>query len=329
MAIAPDEQHVRTRLRQALLTRGLRPSPERSAAFACASGKRRSSHPERDPRVWLALAKLADSPAEAVDALRELLRFVPNHPGGRRALRNALAADARALAEAELAEPACERWREAMTLAGGDVETWLGVAATTSNPEEAARAVETAYKLNPRDERAIAAMERLRCSRVDPSQIEAPVDAFARFDAIADGFASIKPADDLVEQLDSRLDAFAEHFAPAAEPEVAVAVKRRRPRPWKVSAPAPVPHGSCGCRTKPAESAPVVGTVPEAGSCRRAEARAGHDDDAGRGAGRFLPPPSRFRRQAWRQVRDSGRDTAGGQHCSGGRTSRTRRRACC
>jgi CheY-like chemotaxis protein len=221
LAIAPDEPQVRTRLRQALLTRGLMVSMDhRPAARACF--REAAALNPSDSRVWLALAKLADSPSESVDALRELLRFVPNHSGGRGALRNALVADARALAEADLTEQACERWREAMMLAGGDVETWLGVAATTSNPDEAARAVETAYKLNPGDERAIAAMERLRCSRVDPSQIEAPVDAFARFDACADGFAPIERAGDLFEQLDSTLDAFAD--LPASTEPLPVAV---------------------------------------------------------------------------------------------------------
>jgi CheY-like chemotaxis protein len=208
VAIAPDDQQVRTRLRQALLTRGLMLSMDRPAARACF--REAATFNPGDPRVWLALAKLADSPADSVDALRELLRFVPHYSGGRGALRNALAADARALTAAERTDDACERWREAMTLSGGDVETWLGVAATTSNPDEAARAVETAYKLNPNDDRAAAAMERLRCSRIDPSAIEAPLDAFARFDALADGFASIEPADQSFEQLDSTLDAFAE-----------------------------------------------------------------------------------------------------------------------
>jgi twitching motility two-component system response regulator PilG len=254
VAIAPDDQQVRTRLRQALLTRGLMLSMDRPAARACF--REAATFNPGDPRVWLALAKLADSPADSVDALRELLRFVPHYSGGRGALRNALAADARALTAAERTDDACERWREAMTLSGGDVETWLGVAATTSNPDEAARAVETAYKLNPNDDRAAAAMERLRCSRIDPSAIEAPLDAFARFDALADGFASIEPADQSFEQLDSTLDAFAElpmavELATAVEPPSVDAVVESEPvvdspvcAPEPIVAVTPIPESN-------------------------------------------------------------------------------------
>jgi CheY-like chemotaxis protein len=234
VALAPDEPTVRTRLRQALLARGLMLSTDRPAARACF--REAAALNPSDPRVWQSLANLADTPAELVDALRELLRFVPNHSAGRIALRNALAADARALADADLGEQACERWREAMMLAGGDVETWLGVAATTSNPEEAARAVETAYKLSPSDGRAIAAMERLRSSRVDPSKIEAPLDAFTRFDSTEDSFAPLEPADDLFEQLDSSLNAFSELAVSAVEPERVAAAPVAAP----VARPAPV-----------------------------------------------------------------------------------------
>ena len=164
----------------------------------------------------------------------------------------------RALAEADLADQACERWREAMMLAGGDVETWLGVAATTSNPEEAARAVETAYKLNPGDERAIGAMERLRCSRVDPSKIEPPLDAFTRFDMLTGAFAPLEPADDAFEHLDSSLDAFAELPAPIVEPARAAAAPVAAS-----SVPAPVPVAAAPVvKAQPVLAAPVVKPQP-------------------------------------------------------------------
>ncbi len=141
--------------------------------------------------------------------MRQLLRIAPDHPNGKVALRNALVADARALTESALLEVAYERWREALTLGAGDVEMWLGLAATTPDQKEAARAVETAYTLSPTDDRAIAALERLRSSTIDPAKVAPPVDAFARFDAPADTLVLLESSDEPFAELDSSLDAFA------------------------------------------------------------------------------------------------------------------------
>jgi CheY-like chemotaxis protein len=165
--------------------------------------------------VWQALAKLADTPAEAVDALRELVRVAPDQPHGHFALRNALAADARALAESGRTGDARARWQEIISTTNGDVEAWLGVAATTSDENEAAQAIETAHRLNPTHEQVIEAKARLERSRIDPATVEAPIDAFARFDTPADVAA---PADDPFAQLDSTLDAFAQLSEPAEAP---------------------------------------------------------------------------------------------------------------
>jgi CheY-like chemotaxis protein/tetratricopeptide (TPR) repeat protein len=203
VAITPDDAQLKTRLRQALLARGVLPSTDRAEARACF--KEAAAINPNDPRVWQALAKLADTTAEAVEAFRELVRVAPDQPHGRFALRNALAADARALAEAGRAEDARARWQEIVATSNSDVEAWLGIAATTSNEQEAIQAIETAHRLSPTNEQVIEARARLERSKVDPATVEAPFDAFARFDGPAQAAPS---ADDPFAQLDSTLDAF-------------------------------------------------------------------------------------------------------------------------
>ncbi len=233
VTLAPDDRQVRTRFRQALLCRAVRPTIDPAEARACF--REAATIDPDDPRVWQALAKLAETPADAVKALLELLRVSPDHPGVRLALRNALVADAQSLSQTEPAEKACARWREAIELTGGDVESWLGLAATTPNPKEAARAVETAYKLNPSDERAVLAMRRLESLKIDPATAAPPPDAFARFAASSDAIDAIETVDESLAELDSTLDAFGalpvpeEHDAapgsePQAEPEVVATV---------------------------------------------------------------------------------------------------------
>jgi CheY-like chemotaxis protein len=247
--IAPEDTALRTRLRQALLTRGVMPSTDRTEARACF--REAAQLNADDARVWQALAKLADTPAESVEALRQLRRVAPETPNATYALRNALAAEARSLVEADSADEAYKRWREIIDLTGGDVESWLGIANTATNQEEATKAVETAYKMNPSNSDAIAAMRRLQASKIDPAKVAAPVDAFARFGAEdeavkLDGLSL--DGDASFEQLDATLDAFAslpdtpitvveettiavveEMTAPAAEIEVDLAVSEKEP----------------------------------------------------------------------------------------------------
>jgi CheY-like chemotaxis protein/Tfp pilus assembly protein PilF len=213
VAITPDDAQLKTRLRQALLARGVLPSTDRAEARACF--KEAAAINPNDPRVWQALAKLADTTAEAVEAFRELVRVAPEQPHGQFALRNALAADARALAEAGRAEDARARWQEIVSTSSTDVDAWLGIAATTANEEEAVQAIETAHRLNPTNEQVIEAKARVERSKIDPATVEAPVDAFARFDGPAQPAAS---TDDPFAQLDSTLDAFATLSEPPAAP---------------------------------------------------------------------------------------------------------------
>ena len=287
--IAPDDTALRTRLRQALLARGVMPSTERAEARACFHEAAQLN--ADDARVWQALAKLADTPAESVEALRQLRRVAPDTPNATPALRNALAADARSLAEANRADEAYKRWREAIDLTGGDVELWLGIANTTTNQEEAAKAVETAYKLNPSNSDAIAAMRRLQASKIDPAKVAAPVDAFARFGAEEDAAngLSVLDGDASFEQLDASLDAFAslpeapivvveDGSASVAEIEVVQPASEPEPEPWDEleveAAPAPeavaaapasaLPVEASEAETAaPSEAAPVVPAPPE------------------------------------------------------------------
>jgi twitching motility two-component system response regulator PilG len=271
--IAPDDTALRTRLRQALLARGVMPSTDRAEARACFHEAAELN--ADDPRVWQALAKLADTPAESVEALRQLRRVAPDTPNATTALRNALAADARSLADAHRADEAYKRWREAIDLTGGDVESWLGVANTATNQEEATKAVETAYKLSPSNSDAIAAMRRLQASKIDPAKVAAPVDAFARFGAEDDGVEldgfAVLDADASFEQLDASLDAFASlPDAPpadavataAAEIELVVSASEPAPAPWaelEVETPASKPAAPVSAMPEPAaEPAPVA-----------------------------------------------------------------------
>jgi CheY-like chemotaxis protein len=206
------------------------PSTDRAEARACF--KEAAAINPSDPRVWQALAKLADTTAEAVDAFRELVRVAPDQPHGRFALRNALAADARSLAEAGRTEDARARWQEIVSMSNSDVEAWLGVAATTSNEQEAIQAIETAHRLSPANEQVIEARARLERSKIDPATVEAPFDAFARFDGPAQPAPS---ADDPFAQLDSTLDAFATPAQSTAVPAPAPAPAARMEAPAAVS----------------------------------------------------------------------------------------------
>jgi twitching motility two-component system response regulator PilG len=72
-----------------------------------------------DPRIWRAVVQLAETPAEALAAVRDLLKSAPDFAEGRIFLRDALVADARAQASAGDHATAHERWQELKAL-GGD-----------------------------------------------------------------------------------------------------------------------------------------------------------------------------------------------------------------
>lgn len=214
VALSPDDARLRTQLRQALLAHGVMVAGS-DPAEARTRIREAATLNAADPRVWQLLADLAESRDEALHALRELLNVAPNHARGRTALRQALGEEALALIAAGQPQQACVYWREAITITGGDIESWLGLASATSDQDEATRAIETAYEFNPHHPHAIAAMERLRGIHVDPGTIAPPEDAFARF-ATAEG-RPFELLDDPIDPADSLLDAFAKLEAAAVE----------------------------------------------------------------------------------------------------------------
>jgi len=220
---------TRTRLRQALLYHATM-----TAATDRVGGRALFREvAELDPtdiRVWHALAQLADTPPEALAYVRELSQLAPDLPAGRTYLKRALVADARVLdADGQTAE-ACRRWREVVDLDPHDLDAWLGLAQSTEDEAEAQRAVETAFELNPMDERVSSAMARLRDVPLDPSAFEAPADAFARLQRADNVFDRVDATPDVLSQLDLSADPFA-RFVPV-------------PKATPPAAPAPVVHAA-------------------------------------------------------------------------------------
>jgi twitching motility two-component system response regulator PilG len=238
--LRPEDSRLRTQLRQALLARGVMIAAADRVEARARFNEAAELNP-LDARVWQALATLSDSRAESLPHLRQLIRVAPDHRRGRLSLHAALVAEAHECAAAGHNDAACERWREAIALNGGDVESWLGLAAATSDHDEAARAVESAYESDPLDERAVAAMDRLRGPQFDPSAEIAPDDAFSRFESAAGALAPFELPEDAFDPGDSLLDAFAQ-LADEAAPEPAppvVPAPPLAPAPV-VEAPAPI-----------------------------------------------------------------------------------------
>lgn len=181
IAIAPEDQVMRTQLRQALLARAVMIAGSDRVEARRRFREAAALNPA-DPRIWQALCNLADCRDEQVQCLRDLLLVAPDHLQARGMLRKALIDDARERSVAGDPDAACRRWREAVDLTGGDVETWMGLAETTTDSAESAHAIELAFQLDPKDARARAAMERLHGPQVDPRSLPAD-DAFGRFDS--------------------------------------------------------------------------------------------------------------------------------------------------
>ena len=216
----PDHEQLRDHLRRALLARGVTMATA-DRGTARESFREAAALDPADARVWQALANLAESRDERVAALRQLLQAAPDHEYGRRALGAALADDAREAAEAGRVNDACDLWRKSLAVAGENVDAWLGLAAITPDQEEARAAVETAYSLDPTDERVTTARDRMRGPQIDPAAVEPPVDAFARFAPAAGGDGG--SADDPLAPIDSILDDLSQAASPFAKPAAAAA----------------------------------------------------------------------------------------------------------
>src|SRR5215831_6969094 len=148
--LSPHATKTRLLLRDALLLSGV-------TAAAADPDRARERFREAaaidptDPRVWQALARVARSAGESLDALRELARLAPDRPGVRAVLKKALVADAESLAASGAAADAAARWREAAALDGSDAAAWLGLAGTTTDADEARRALDEARRAGGAD----------------------------------------------------------------------------------------------------------------------------------------------------------------------------------
>ena len=209
--IAPEHGAWRTQLRQALLARAVTIASDDREEARSRFREAGALNPS-DVRIWQALANLADSDEGRLQPLRELLRVAPHHEEGRAVLRKALIDSARALSAEGRVALSLERWHEAIAVSGGDVEVWLGLAATTEDQDEAARAIQSAQAIDADDPRIAAALDWLHGPQVDPSVLPAPGDAFARFEASVD----VPSAAGDTDLDDSLLDALA--ILPQAEP---------------------------------------------------------------------------------------------------------------
>lgn len=266
-ALMPEDRRFRTQLRQALLARAVMIATT-DRAEARQRFREAAALDPLDTRVWQALATLADSREEALQSLRELVRIAPEHHHGRNLLHAALVEDARAHAQEGRQEDACQRWREAIEVGAGDVESWLGLAAATPDQEEAARAVETAYAFDPVDARAIAALNRLRGPQSDPATAAAPDNAFSRFEAL-DGSPALDLPDYLADQGDYLLDEFSKRteattLAVTAEPDTvsAAPIETVATETSEIAAPLETPAGAVPPVTTQPEPVPSVsGTV--------------------------------------------------------------------
>ncbi|HUQ88844.1 MAG TPA: response regulator [Vicinamibacterales bacterium] len=203
VTLTPGDTQRRTQLRQALLARAVTIAGDDRAEARSRFREAAQLNPN-DVRIWQALANLADTDEERLRSLRDLLRVAPHHEEGRAVLRKTLIDNARTLAALGQVAPSVAFWREAIELTGGDVESWLGLAATTEDKEESARAIASAQTINRDDPRIAAALDWLHGPQVDPSVLPAPGDAFARFESSESATAAVSADLD-----DSMLDALA------------------------------------------------------------------------------------------------------------------------
>jgi twitching motility two-component system response regulator PilG len=167
--LSPHRPELRARLHDAVLHQAVLIAKGGSNVEARRLFREAADLDPRDPRAWQALARLAEKPAEAVRALRELVRVAPDHAGGRAALKTALVADARAQETAGRKKDALARWREAATLDDRDPDVWIGLASSATDQAEVRRAVETAHRLDPAHAGALAWIARLKAPKRTPA----------------------------------------------------------------------------------------------------------------------------------------------------------------
>jgi twitching motility two-component system response regulator PilG len=179
--LQPEDAGLRMQFRQSLLARAVMIARS-NRTEARARFQEIAALTPSDTRIWQALCNLADSRGEQAKYLRELLRVAPDHQHARTALRRLLVESARELRTANELEQSRQRWREALEVAGSDVELWLGYADACDDPVEAKRAVHAAQELDSHDPRVLEALAALNGESIDPAALPNPDDAFARFD---------------------------------------------------------------------------------------------------------------------------------------------------
>jgi twitching motility two-component system response regulator PilG len=205
--LSPESDALRNQLRRALLARAVIVATS-DRAEARSRFKEAATLNPNDPRIWQALCNLADSRMEQMQCLRALLRVAPDHHQGRRKLRQILIESGRELLASDCREESRLCWREAIDIAGGDVELWLGLAEATLDADEQAQAIQSAYELDPRDLRTLDALYRSRGEEIDPTTLPSPEDAFARFEPAPNPAAAgldVEPVDDSALEALARL----------------------------------------------------------------------------------------------------------------------------
>jgi len=203
--LSPEDAALRLQLRQALMARGVMIARSDREEARARFQEVAALNPA-DVRIWQALFNLAESQDEQAKYLRELLRIAPDHQPARSTLRRLLVESARVhRAAGELAE-ARVRWREAIDVAGSDIELWLGFAEACDDQTEALRAIHAAQELDSHDPRVLEAIAHINGHQIDPHALP-DHDAFARFDAAtapSEPVPIVEPVDD------SLLDALAQ-----------------------------------------------------------------------------------------------------------------------
>jgi len=205
----------------------------------------------RDLRAWHGLTDLTATTAEALETARRLLAATPDYDAGRTFLKKAVMADARVLEVEGHSAEACVRWHEALSIDELEIDAWLGLAQSTSDEDEAQRAIARAFDIAPTDARVSSAMARMHEATLDAADLELPDDAFAHLDAGEDLFAAV--GGEVAPAIDLQSDPFA-RFAPA-ESTASVPPQKTSASP---APPAPVVPVPIAADTLPASNGDTV-----------------------------------------------------------------------
>lgn len=161
VVLAPHRTDLRHRLHGAVMHEAVLLAKRGSKVDARRLFREAADLDSHDARVWQALAHLAEKPADAIEAWRELVRIAPGQFGASAALKKALVTDAQALVASGKKAEALNRWREAIGLDDHDAQLWIGVASASSDDRDIQRAIEMALSIDPAHQEAAAWLARL------------------------------------------------------------------------------------------------------------------------------------------------------------------------